>query len=75
MYAGFAPRVFAALNIQAAVYSTVMYQPIERLLHATRAGAKTRNFFRRTRKLLRSRLGLQILGLTVAYPEQSPLRP
>ncbi|EUC38606.1 hypothetical protein COCCADRAFT_32265 [Bipolaris zeicola 26-R-13] len=69
MYAGFAPRVFAALNIQTAVYSVFMYQPIERLLHATRASARTRNVFRRTRRLLRTslRVGLEILCCPFYY--------
>jgi hypothetical protein len=43
------------MNIQAIVYSTFVYQPVERLLYATRANAKTRNFFRRAKKVIKSR--------------------
>lgn len=57
IYEGFAPQLFASVNIQTAMYSMLVYQPIERLLYATRASAPTRNLFRRTKKLLRSRFG------------------
>jgi len=42
------------MNIQAIVYSAFMYQPLERLLYATRAGPGTKTFFRQTRKVLKS---------------------
>ncbi|CAA9962392.1 hypothetical protein PTMSG1_05767 [Pyrenophora teres f. maculata] len=61
IYAGFASRILATMNIQAIVYSTFLYQPIERLLYATRAGSRTKSFFRQTRKVLKS--------------ASSPLRP
>ncbi|KNG49257.1 small nucleolar ribonucleoprotein complex subunit [Stemphylium lycopersici] len=66
LYAGFAPCVFATTSMKAAVYSTLVYQPVERVLHATRASAKTRNLFRRARSFLKSslRLGLEI----ICYP-------
>ncbi|KAI4951466.1 hypothetical protein J4E91_004176 [Alternaria rosae] len=69
VYAGFAARVFATMNIQAIVYSTFVYQPVERLLYATRATAKTRNFFRHTRRALKSslRLGLEMLCYPFFY--------
>lgn len=72
LYAGFAPRVFATLNIQAAVYSTFVYQPVERVLQATRASAKTRNLFRHARIFLKSRLVRFFLTPIIAYPKQSP---
>jgi hypothetical protein len=55
IYAGFFSRMFATMNIQAIVYSTFVYQPMQRLLYATRASAKTRNFFRRAKKVIKSR--------------------
>jgi hypothetical protein len=54
VYTGFASRVFATMNIQAIVYSTYVYQPVERLLYATRASAKTRNFFRQAKRAIKS---------------------
>ncbi|CAE7178125.1 hypothetical protein P3342_002029 [Pyrenophora teres f. teres] len=66
IYAGFASRILATMNIQAIVYSTFLYQPIERLLYATRAGSRTKSFFRQTRKVLKSALRLGLEGL--CYP-------
>ncbi|KAI4909667.1 uncharacterized protein J4E92_010585 [Alternaria infectoria] len=69
VYAGFAARVFATMHIQAIVYSTFVYQPVERLLYATRATARTRNFFRHARRALKSslRLGLEMLCYPFFY--------
>ncbi|CAG5184009.1 uncharacterized protein ALTATR162_LOCUS10864 [Alternaria atra] len=69
VYAGFAPRVFATMNTQAIVYSTFVYQPVERLLYATRASAKTRNLFRRAKTVIKSsfRLGLEVLFYPFFY--------
>jgi hypothetical protein len=38
------------------VHSAYMYRPIDRLLDATRASRKTKNFFRITKKALKLRL-------------------
>ncbi|RMZ73924.1 small nucleolar ribonucleo complex subunit [Pyrenophora seminiperda CCB06] len=66
IYAGFASRIFATMNMQAIVYSVFMYQPLERLLHTTRAGVRTKTFFRQTRKVLKSAFRLGLEGL--CYP-------
>ncbi|CAI9634890.1 unnamed protein product [Alternaria burnsii] len=69
VYAGFFSRVFATMNIQAIVYSTFVYQPVERMLYATRASPKTRHFFRRAKKAIKSslRLGLEVLCYPFFY--------
>ncbi|KAI1588604.1 hypothetical protein PtrEW7m1_000440 [Pyrenophora tritici-repentis] len=66
IYAGFASRMLATMNIQTIIYSTVLYQPIERLLYATRAGSRTKSFFRQIRKVLKYALYLGLEGL--CYP-------
>ncbi|KAG9196672.1 hypothetical protein G6011_01793 [Alternaria panax] len=69
VYAGFVSRVFATMNIQAVVYSIFVYQPVERVLYATRASPKTRNLFRQAKKAIRSglRLGLEVLCYPFFY--------
>ncbi|KAF1943409.1 hypothetical protein EJ02DRAFT_133062 [Clathrospora elynae] len=69
IYAGFASRLFSTISIQAVVYGAFLYQPIHRLLHVTRASARTRNFFRQTNKVLKSslRVGLEVLFYPFFY--------
>ncbi|KAL1793049.1 hypothetical protein ACET3X_008031 [Alternaria dauci] len=69
VYAGFFSRVFATVNIQAIVYSTFVYRPVERMLYATRASAKTRRLLRRAKKTIKSglRLSLEILCFPFFY--------
>ena len=58
-YTGFASRLVSTIGIQATVYGTYVYQPIERLVQFTRASSRMRRFVRRWRSLLA--LGLVFL--------------
>ena len=51
-YTGFTSRLVSTIGIQAVVYGAYVYQPIERLVQATRASSKTRRFVRRMRGVL-----------------------
>ncbi|CAN9358353.1 unnamed protein product [Alternaria alternata] len=68
VYAGFFSRVFATMNIQAIVYSTFVYQPVERVLYATRASPKTRHFFRRAKKAIKSSSITDCIGAVLTSP-------
>lgn len=52
VYTGFAPRLVSTIGMQALVYSAYVYQPVERLVHVTRASSRTRRLIRRSRSLL-----------------------
>lgn len=51
-YTGFAPRLVSTIGVQALVYGAYVYQPLERLVHLTRASSRTRRLLRRSRSLL-----------------------
>lgn len=62
-YAGFTSRLLSTIGLQAVVYGAYVYQPIERLVQATRASANTRRFLRRSRGVLTFGLVLLIFHL------------
>jgi hypothetical protein len=68
-YTGFAARLLSTVSIQAVVYSAHVYRPIDRLVQATRASSKTRQFLRRANTAIRftSRLVLEVLCYPLSY--------
>jgi hypothetical protein len=68
-YTGFAARLLSTVSIQAVVYGAHVYRPIDRLVLATRASSKTRQFLRRANTTIRfaSRLVLEVLCYPLSY--------
>ncbi|KZM23125.1 uncharacterized protein EKO05_0008273 [Ascochyta rabiei] len=68
-YTGFTSRLVSTIGIQTLVYCAYVYQPIERLVQATRASAKTRRFIRRSRGVLTFgfRLALEVVFYPFSY--------
>jgi hypothetical protein len=71
IYAGCASLYFAAINKHAIEHSALVYRPIDRLLDATHASRKTKGFFQRSRKVLKSRSVVYVTRSALAYITQS----